>query len=74
MQIIGGYAILIWYVLALGQIFGDEYDRGYGQIGVDAFAHWEIGALLVSFSWPKIPGFETSRSRFPFRASSCSTL
>ena len=24
---------------------------------MDAFAHWEIGALRVSFSWPKIPGF-----------------
>jgi len=56
-QIIGGFAILIWYVLALGQIFGDEYDRGYVQIGLDAFAHWEIGGLLVSFSWPEIPGF-----------------
>jgi hypothetical protein len=56
-QIIGGFAILIWYVLALGQIFDSKVraDRGYWRIGLDAFAYWKVSTFAYSFAWPTMP-------------------
>jgi hypothetical protein len=60
-QIIWAITIMAWVTLSTGmvyqsELFAGDIHKNYGEIGVEAFAHWFPSDFTLAFQLPEFPG------------------